>query len=71
MISRTITGGLISQEEFKMILDEIKKYKVPKDQILDLVRSKQTEVSEEERKKLIEKGKARALSANQTKIIYT
>ena len=44
-ISRTITDGEISQEEFKMILDEIEKHKKLKDQI----RSKQTGISEEEK----------------------
>ena len=41
----TITDGEISQEEFKMILDEIEKHKKLKDHI----RSKQTGVSEEEK----------------------
>ena len=58
MISKALTDGRISENEFKLILDELDKYNKLKDNI----RSKQTGLSEVERKKLIEEAKEQAIS---------
>ncbi len=64
LISKALNDGQISQQEFKMILDELDRYNSLKDK----TRSKQSGMSEVERKTLIEEGKAQALSAIQKKI---
>ena len=56
LISKALTDGQISENEFKLILDELDKY----NNLKDSIRSKQTGLSETERKKLIEEGKALA-----------
>ena len=53
-----MSDGQISENEFKLILDELDKYYKLKDSI----HSKQTGLSETERKKLIKEGKAQALT---------
>jgi uncharacterized protein YfbU (UPF0304 family) len=58
LISQALTDGEISENEFKLILDELDKY----NKLKDSIRSKQTGLSETERKKLIEEGKAQALA---------
>ncbi len=64
LISKALNDGQISQQEFKIILDELDRYNSLKDK----TRSKQSGMSEVERKTLIEEGKAQALSAIQKKI---
>ena len=56
LISKALTDGQISETEFKLILDELEKY----NNLKDSIRSKQTGLTETERKKLIEEGKAMA-----------
>lgn len=58
LISKALTDGQISENEFKLILDELDKY----NKLKDSIHSKQTGLSETERKKLIEEGKAQALT---------
>ena len=56
LVSKALTDGQISENEFTLMLDELDKYNKLKDNI----HSKQTGLSEAERKKLIEEGKAQA-----------
>lgn len=56
LVSKSLTDGEISENEFKLILDELDKYNTLKDSI----RSKQTGLSEVDRKRFIEEGKAQA-----------
>lgn len=58
LTSKALTDGQISENEFKLILDELDKY----NKLKDSIHSKQTGLSETERKKLIEEGKAQALN---------
>lgn len=64
LISKALTDGEISENEFKLVLDELEKYNKMKDSI----RSKQTGLSETDRRKLIEEGKAQAMSELKKKI---
>ena len=64
LISKALNDGQMSEQEFKMVLDELERY----NNLKDKTRSKQSGMSEVERKKLIEEGKAQALSAIQKKI---
>lgn len=64
LISKALTDGQISENEFKLVLDELDKYNKLKDNI----HSKQTGLSESERKKLIEEGKAQAKNEMKKKI---
>lgn len=64
LISKALTDGQISENEFKLVLDELDKYNKLKDNI----HSKQTGLSEAERKKLIEEGKAQAKNEMKKKI---
>ena len=56
LISKALTDGQISDNEFKLVLDELDKYNSLKENL----HSKQTGISDSERKKLIEEGKAQA-----------
>ena len=56
LVSKALTDGEISENEFKLILDELDKYNTLKDSI----RSKQTGLSDSDRKRFIEEGKAMA-----------
>ena len=58
LISKALTDGEISENEFKLVLDELDKY----NKLKDSIHSKQTGLSETERKKLIEEGRALALT---------
>ena len=58
LISKALSDGQISEQEFKMVLDELDKYYDMKKETY----IKQSGLSETERKQLIEKGKAQALS---------
>ena len=64
LISKALNDGQISEQEFKTVLDELERY----NNLKDKTRSKQSGMSEVERKKLIDEGKAQALSAIQKKI---
>ena len=64
LISKEMNDGQISEQEFKTVLDELERYNNRKDK----TRSKPSGVSEAEKKKLIEEGKAQALSAIQKNI---
>ena len=64
LISKALTDGQISENEFKLVLDELDKYNHLKENI----HSKQTGLSESERKKLIEEGKAQAKNEMKKKI---
>ena len=64
LISTALNDGQISEQEFKMVLDELDKY----NDLKDRTHTKQSALSEQEKKKLIEQGKAQALSAIQKKI---
>ena len=64
LISKALADGQISENEFKMVLDELDKYNKLKENI----HSKQTGLSESQRKKLIEEGKAQAKSEMKKKI---
>ena len=56
LISKALTDGQISENEFKLVLNELDQYY----KIKNTIQSKQTGLSEVERKKLIEEGKAQA-----------
>lgn len=60
LISKSLTDGQISAEEFKSVLDELEKYNKMKENI----RTKQTQtvLNDSERKKLIEYTEARVRS---------
>ena len=64
LVSMALTDGQISENEFTLMLDELDKYNKLKDNI----HSKQTGLSEAERKKLIEEGKAQAKNEMKKKI---
>ena len=64
LVSKALTDGQISENEFMLMLDELDKYNKLKDNI----HSKQTGLSEAERKKLIEEGKAQAKNEMKKKI---
>ena len=64
LISKALNDGEISDNEFKLILEELNKYNKLKDNI----HSKQRGLSETERKKLIEEGKAQAKNEMKKKI---
>ena len=61
LISKALNDGQISQEEFKIVLDELDRYTDLKDKL----HTKDSGMSEQEKKKLIEEGKSQALSAIQ------
>ena len=65
LISKALNDGQISEQEFKMVLDELDKY----NELKDKTHTKQVGLGEQEKKnKLIEEGKAQALSAIQKNI---
>ena len=64
LISTALNDGQISDQEFKRVLDEQNKY----NELKDKTHTKQVGLSEQEKKKLIEEGKAQALIAIQEKI---
>ena len=64
LVSMALTDGQISENEFTLMLDELDKYNKLKDNI----HSKQIGLSEAERKKLIEEGKAQAKNEMKKKI---
>ena len=64
LISNALNDGQISDEEFKTVLGELEKY----NELKDKTHTKQSGLSDPEKKKLIEEGKAQALSALSKKI---
>ena len=61
LISTALNDGQISEQEFKIVLDELNKY----NDLKDKTHAKQSGLSGQEKNKLIEEGKAQALSAIQ------
>ena len=64
LISKALADGRISENEFKLVLDELDKY----NKLKDGIHSKQTGISEADRKQLIEAGKSQAISDLKKKI---
>ena len=60
LISKDLSDGQISESEFKLILDELEKYNNLKDDIHS--KHKTQIINDTEKKKLIEEGKAQAMS---------
>ena len=58
LISKALNDGQISTEEFRLVLCELDRY----NDLKDKTRTKQSGLSEQEKKKLIEEGKAQALA---------
>ena len=58
LISKALNDGQISTEEFQLVLCELDRY----NDLKDKTRTKQSGLSEQEKKKLIEEGKAQALA---------
>ena len=58
LISKALNDGRISEEEFKIVLDELDRY----NDLKDKTHTKQSGLSEQEKKKLIEEGKSQALA---------
>ena len=63
-ISNALSDGQISDNEFKLVLDELEKY----NKLKESIRSKQIGLSETDRNKLIQEGKAQAMSEMKKKI---
>ena len=61
LISKALQDGQISESEFKMVLCELEKY----NDLKDKARTKQSGLSEEEKKKLIEQGRMEAMNTIQ------
>ena len=70
LISKSLSDGKISETEFKIILDELEKYNNLKENILLKNETKQpkNELSDEERKKLIEETEERVRNEIKKKI---
>lgn len=68
LISKALTDGQISENEFKLILDELEKYNKLKLDSKNLENSKNLEIKEEEKKKLIEQGRTEAMNAIQNSL---
>ena len=58
LISKALNDGRISEEEFKIVLDELDRY----NDLKNKTHTKQSGLSEQEKKKLIEEGKSLALA---------
>ena len=58
LISKALNDRQISEEEFKIVLDELDRY----NDLKDKTHTKQSGLSEQEKKKLIEEGKSQALA---------
>ena len=67
LISKALNDGQISTEEFQLVLCELDRY----NDLKDKTRTKQFGLSEQEKKKLIEEGKAQALALFKKKISGT
>ena len=62
LISKALNDGQISEGEFKLILDELEKYNNLKDEIHSKNNDNKNRISDQEKKKLIEEGKAQAMN---------
>ena len=62
LISKALNDGQISEGEFKLILDELEKYNNLKDEIHSKNNDNKNRISDSEKKKLIEEGKAQAMN---------
>ena len=67
LISKALNDGQISEQEFQMVLCELDRYYDLKDQ----THTKQSGLSEQEKKKLIGEGKSQALALFKKKISDT
>ena len=67
LISKALNDGQISTEEFQLVLCELDRY----NDLKDKTHTKQSGLSEQEKKKLIEEGKSQALAIVKTKISDT
>ena len=67
LISKALNDGQISTEEFQLVLCELDRY----NDLKDKTHTKQSGLSEQEKKKLIEEGKAQALALFKKKISDT
>ena len=68
LISKALQDGQISEIEFKMVLNEMEKYSKLKQEIKE---SKNSEISEVEKNKLIEQGRKEAMNALQKSLKTT
>ena len=59
LIFRALNDGQISEQEFKIVLDELDRYYYD---LKDKTHNKQSGLSEQEKKKLIQEGKSQALA---------
>ena len=64
LISKALTDGKITENEFKLVLDELEQY----NKLKNSINSKEKGLSEVERKKFIEEGKAQAIAELKKKI---
>ena len=64
LISKALNDGRISEKEFKIVLDELDRY----NDLKDKTHTKQSGLSKQEKKKLIEEGKSQALAIVKKKI---
>lgn len=64
LISKALTDGKITKNEFKLVLDELEQY----NKLKNSINSKEKGLSEVERKKFIEEGKAQAIAELKKKI---
>ena len=64
LISKALTDGKITENEFKLVLDELEQY----NNLKNSINSKEKGLSEVERKKFIEEGKAQAIAELKKKI---
>ena len=62
IVSKSLQDGEISGDEFKMVLNEMEKYSELKQEIKT---TKNTEITDEEKKKLIEQGRMEAMNTIQ------
>ena len=67
VISKALNDGRISEEEFKIVLDELDRYNDLKDE----TQIKQSGLSEQEKKKVTQEGKSQALAIVKKKICDT
>ena len=64
LISRALHDGQITEQEFKLILDDFEKYNTMKQEIRD----KKAEITDKQKKDLIQQGKTEAMETLQKKL---
>ena len=67
LVSKALNDGQISTEEFQLVICELDRY----NDLKDKTHTKQSGLSEQEKKKLIEEGKSQALAIVKKKISDT